>query len=177
MDRRELIRTIAVLTGAAFVGGNLFLSGCKDTRGPLFSASDIAFLDEVAETIIPRTNTPGAKDAAVGKFIGFYASGCYDNAQQQILKQGIKQLNDASKKKFNTGFVQLSPTQKESLLTVIDKEARSQNAPPHYFTLMKQLTLLGFFTSEAGATQVLRFLPVPGTYEGCIDYNGETAWS
>ncbi|WP_142688315.1 gluconate 2-dehydrogenase subunit 3 family protein [Chitinophaga polysaccharea] len=177
MDRRELIRTIAVLTGAAFVGGELFLSGCKETNGPLFSAGDIAFLDEVAETIIPRTNTPGAKDTAVGKFIGFYASGCYDNGQQQILKQGITQLNDASKKKFKTSFIQLSTAQKESLLTGIDEEARSQKASPHYFTLMKQLTLLGFFTSEAGATQVLRFLPVPGTYEGCIDYNGETAWS
>ncbi|HEY8956251.1 gluconate 2-dehydrogenase subunit 3 family protein [Chitinophaga sp.] len=177
MDRRELIKTIAVLTGAAFVGGELFLSGCKEAKEPLFSTGDIAFLDEVAETIIPRTNTPGAKDAAVGKFIGFYAAGCYDNGQQQMLKQGITHLNDASKKEFKTGFVQLSAEQKQSLLTIIDKQARNQHTPSHYFTLMKQLTLLGFFTSEAGATQVLRFLPVPGTYEGCIDYNGETAWS
>ncbi|NLR58192.1 gluconate 2-dehydrogenase subunit 3 family protein [Chitinophaga polysaccharea] len=180
MDRRELIKTIAVLTGAAFVGGELFLSGCKEQKGPLFSSNDIAFLDEVAEAIIPRTDTPGAKDAEVGKFMALYAAGCYDNTQQQLLKQGITQLNTASKEKFKQAFVQLPTEQKQSLLTGIDEAAKRQHNnddAPHYFTLMKQLTLLGFFTSKAGATQVLRYLPVPEKYEGCIPYNGETAWS
>ena len=180
MDRRELIKTIAVLTGTAFVGGELFLSGCKEQKGTLFSNEDIAFLDEVAETIIPRTDTPGAKDAEVGKFMALYAAGCYDNTQQQLLKQGIIQLNTASKEKFKQPFVQLSAEQKQLLLTGIDEVAKHQqnkDDAPHYFTLMKQLTLLGFFTSEAGATQVLRYLPVPGKYEGCIPYYGETAWS
>ncbi|QJB29826.1 gluconate 2-dehydrogenase subunit 3 family protein [Chitinophaga oryzae] len=180
MDRRELIKTIAVLTGAAFVGGDLFLSGCREQNKALFSQEDIAFFDEVAETIIPRTDTPGAKDAEVGKFMVLYASDCYDIAQQQTLQQGITQINNTAKKKFRRAFVQLTTAQKLSLLTDIQEEARRQkarkDAPVHYFTLMKQLTLLGFFTSEAGATQVLRHLPVPGTYHGCVDYNGETAW-
>jgi hypothetical protein len=181
MDRRELIKSIAVLTGAAFVGGNLFLAGCKEHNEQVFSTGDIAFLDEVAETIIPRTNTPGAKDAEVGKFIAVYASDCYDTKQQQVLKQGITQLNEVSKKRFNTKFTELSAEQKKALLTEIDGEAKQQSqqekATPHYFTLMKQLTLLGFFTSKAGATQVLHYVPVPGGYEGCVDYNGETAWA
>jgi hypothetical protein len=49
---------------------------------------------------------------------------------------------------------------------------------PHYFTLMKQLTLLGFFTSEPGSTRVLRYRPVPGKYKGCVPYRkGETSWA
>lgn len=180
MDRRELIKTIGVLTGAAFVGGDLFLSGCREQNKVLFSQEDVAFFDEVAETIIPRTDTPGAKDAEVGRFMVSYAADCYDAVQQDILKQGIRQINSAAKKQFRSGFVQLSAEQKSSLLTRIHEDAGQHKAqegvPVHYFTLMKQLVLLGFFTSEAGATQVLRHLPVPGGYHGCVDYNGETAW-
>jgi len=50
--------------------------------------------------------------------------------------------------------------------------------PAHYFTMMKQLTLLGYFTSKPGATEALRYVPVPGRYEGCIPYTkGEKAWA
>lgn len=178
MNRRELIRTISILTGAAFVGGDLFLAGCKGSSEQLFDQNDKLFFDEVAETILPGTNTPGAKDAKVGAFIALYASDCYDTAEQQILKKGIKLLNEASQKMYRAAFVKLPAEQKEALLTTIDAEAKGirGDTPTHYFTLMKQLTLLGFFTSEQGTTAVLRYLPVPGGYQGCIDYNGETAW-
>jgi hypothetical protein len=70
------------------------------------------------------------------------------------------------------------------LLTAIDKEAKEYQAakqkddPSHYFTLMKQLTLLGYFTSEIGATQALRYEAVPGRYEGCVPYKkGDKAWA
>ena len=181
MDRRELIKTIAVFTGAAFVGGDLFLSGCNTSNEPIFNRDDIAFFDEVGETILPRTDTPGAKDARVGAFMALYASDCYEVIQQHTLKQGITQLNNVSRKKFKLSFMQLSAEQKNTLLTGIDEEAKRHNnnkdTTPHYFTLMKQLVLLGFFTSKAGATEVLRYRPVPGGYHGCVDYNGETAWS
>ncbi|WP_447642363.1 MULTISPECIES: gluconate 2-dehydrogenase subunit 3 family protein [Chitinophagaceae] len=184
MNRRELIKHISIITGAAFVGGDFFLSGCKNTAGNAFDKNDIAFLDEIAETIIPKTNTPGAKDAEVGKFIALYATECYSDAELDILRKGIKQLNDASLQKYNEGFMKINPQQKEALLTAIDTEAEKAGEQSkekkdviHYFTLMKQLTLLGFFTSKQGATQVLRYMPVPGTYKGCVEYKGEAAWS
>ena len=60
---------------------------------------------------------------------------------------------------------------------VVPEHADSEEALPHYFTMMKQLTLFGFFTSEVGATEVLRYEAVPGSYEGCAPYNGEPAWA
>jgi len=184
MERRELLKMIALLTGGTVIGADLFLSGCNTKAGNYFSGDDIALFDEVAETIIPKTDTPGAKDAETGKFMATYAMGCYDEAQQKILLDGIQQLNKAANKKYAVTFMQLTALQKEELLTVIDKEAetyntsKSEQAPPHYFSLMKQLALLGFFTSKPGATKVLRYIPVPGKYEGCIDYKkGETAWA
>jgi hypothetical protein len=187
MQRRELLKMIAVLTGGSVVGAELFLVGCKNKTTGIFSDGDIAFFDEVAETIIPRTDTPGAKDAATGKFIALYASDCYDEASRKILTEGIGKLNEASTKKYGGAFLKISSAQRQELLTITDNEAREyaksgsdgkNEKPPHYFTLMKQLTLLGFFTSKPGVTQVLRYNPVPGKYEGCIDYKkGEAAWT
>ncbi|MDP4262757.1 MAG: gluconate 2-dehydrogenase subunit 3 family protein [Bacteroidota bacterium] len=186
MNRRELIKHIALLTGSAVVGSEFFLSGCKSNdKEPVgfFTERDISFFDEVAETILPKTNTPGAKDAEVGKFMAFYSADCYDELQLKTLKEGIKNLNDASDKKYGSDFMHVAAPQKQELLTEIDAEAKKYNGknngqPPHYFTLMKQLVLFGFFTSKPGVTQVLRYVPVPGKYEGCVDYKeGETSWA
>jgi hypothetical protein len=186
MDRRELIRQIAILTGAVVAGSELFLSGCKNADKETtdrFTGMDIDFFDEVAETILPKTDTPGAKDAEVGKFMASYAMDCYDQKEQHILKEGISRLNYAAENKHGKPFLKLGNKQKEDLLTTIDAEAKKYNEtrkeqPAHYFTLMKQLVLLGFFTSQPGATQVLRYNPVPGKYQGCIDYKeGETSWA
>lgn len=191
MNRRELIKHVALLTGAAVAGSEFFLTGCQNRNNGerpagFFSTADVAFFDEVAETIIPKTNTPGAKEAGVGKFMASYSSDCYDDMQLKILKDGITKLDDASQKIFTNDFIELTPAQKQHLLTIVDSEANDYNKqgeqskkdqPPHYFTLMKQLVLLGFFTSKPGATQVLRYVPVPGKYQGCIDYKeGETSW-
>jgi hypothetical protein len=139
-------------------------------------------LDEIAETIIPRTDTPGAKDAVVGAFIARYAEACYEPAQLRSLEQGIGTIDARMRAQAGVGFLHASPAQRQSLLAEIDLQARkhaneSQSAN-HYFTLMKQLTLLGFFTSEPGSTRVLRYRPVPGKYKGCIPYKkGETSWA
>jgi hypothetical protein len=191
MDRRQLIKHIALLTGAAVAGSEFFLSGCKSKDAApvgFFTQKDISFFDEVAETILPKTNTPGAKDAEVGKFMTSWPMDCYDELQLETLKEGINKLNEASRKIYSLSFIEATALQKQTLLTGIDAEAKKYNEtnwsqskkdfPPHYFTLMKQLVLLGFFTSKPGATQVLRYRPVPGKYLGCIDYkDGDTSWA
>jgi hypothetical protein len=190
MNRRELIKQIALLTGTAVIGGEFFLSGCKSTDKTLtgfFSEKDISFFDEVAETILPGTDTPGAKDAEVGKFMASYSTDCYDQVQLKIVKEGINKLNEAAEKKYKNDFIHLTASQRQELLIEIDAESKKpmdaneklkKEEPPHYFILMKQMTLLGFFTSKPGASQVLRYVPVPGKYQGCIDYKkGETSWA
>jgi|SoiMethySBSTD1v2_1073268.scaffolds.fasta_scaffold14941_4 hypothetical protein len=187
MERRELLKLIALATGTAFIGGDLFLSGCKNAPalgGATFSENDIGFLDEVAETIIPKTTTPGAKDAAVGTFMTVMVNDCYDKKDQQTFHEGIKKLDDACQKANNTSFMKATPEQRTSLLTTLDKEAKEhakskgKDDPNHYFTMMKQLTLFGFFTSKPGATQVLRHEAVPGHYDGALPYKkGDRAWA
>ncbi|MES1200054.1 MAG: gluconate 2-dehydrogenase subunit 3 family protein [Pseudomonadota bacterium] len=182
MDRRELLALIAAATGAAFV------EGCARSGPPpaTFGADDIAFFDEVAETIMPRTDTPGAKDAHVGAYIATYAEACYELGDLAVLKAGIGALNAEMERRFAVDFMRATPAQRTSALIEIDREAHQharatadmEGSTPHYFTLMKQLTLNGFFTSELGATKVARYRPVPGKYKGVIDYKpGETFWA
>jgi hypothetical protein len=185
MDRRELLKLIAAATGCALVGMEGALAA-PAVRAP-FSKRDLAMLDEIAETIIPRTDTPGAKDAAVGAFIARYAQACYDPAQLRSLQQGIGTLDTRMRAQAKADFLHATPAQRQALLLGVDQEAKEQtkrhakepgNSVPHYFTLMKQLTLLGFFTSEPGSTRVLRYRPVPGKYKGCVPYRkGETSWA
>ena len=187
MERRELLKMIALATGSALIGGELLLSGCTNTPaigGDAFSEADISFLDEVAETIIPKTTTPGAKEAAVGTFMTVMVNDCYTKDDQKIFHEGIKKLDEACKKTHNTSFMKASPEQRTSLLTTLDKEAKdiqqakNKEDANHYFTMMKQLTLLGFFTSKPGATRVLRHIPVPGKYDGNYPYKkGDKAWA
>ena len=208
---------IAAVTGGAVLGGELFLAGCKNPAaigGPAFTADDIAFLDEVADTIIPTTTSPGAKTAKVGQFMTVMVNDCYDETDQKIFHEGIKKLDEASTKKFSKDFMSITPEERQALLVDVDKEAKTEqkkaNAaydalspeektkltlqqnvdgkdpradqkrqnPLYYFILMKQLTLLGYFTSKEGATQAMRYKAVPGKYEGCIDYKkGDKAWA
>lgn len=181
MHRRDLLRLIAAATGYAFVGMEAALAA--PPRRPPFTARDLVMLDEIAETILPRTDTPGAKDAAVGAFIARYSAACYAPAHLNSLKQGIGALDAAMRARAGASFLDASKAQRQALLTAIDQEARKHaadkaQAVPHYFTLMKQLTLFGFFTSEPGSTRVLRYRPVPGKYQGCVRYKkGETSWA
>ena len=210
MDRRELLKMTAALTGGVVIGGEVFLTGCKTndtTVAASFSKDDIAFLDEVAETILPKTNTPGAKDAAVGQLMTVIVNDCYEADNQKVFHAGIKQLDEASKKMYNEGFMKLTPEKRQDLLVSLDRETKEyqkkkdefdkvqsekekaetgkgnadfkkETMAPHYFTMIKQLTLLGFFTSKPGATEALRYIAVPGRYDGNILYKkGERAWA
>lgn len=180
MHRRDLIKFIAATTGCAFVGieGALAAPAVR----PPYTARELAMLDEIAETILPRTSTPGAKDAKVGAFIARYSAACYEPAQLRSLKDGLRTIDGLMRTTVGGGFLQAPPAQRQALLTTLDAEARKhagQGHPePHYFTLIKQLTLLGFFTSEPGSTRVLRYRPIPGTYKGCVPYKkGQTSWA
>lgn len=209
MERRELLKMIALATGGTLIGGELFFSGCKSsTSGTVtFTPETIAFLDEVAETIIPATATPGAKAAMVGEFMKVYVTDCYKEPEQKIFLAGVDKLNEACNKMHGHDFMKAPADHRKALLAALDKEAKevqdkrnktedeyvkSERAkgnhlpiqdydnpvPPHYFTLMKQLTLLGFFTSKTGATETLRHIQVPGKYDGALPYKkGDKAWA
>ena len=187
MDRRKALQNVALLLGGTIAGGSLFLqSGCKPSAkqvNALFDEDQVKYMDEIAETILPKTNTPGAKEAAVGAFMALMVQDCYTPEQQQVFVKGLEDIEKRSKDQYKDSFMSIKPEDRTALLTLLDKEQKEfqekkeKDAPSHYFRMMKELTLLGFFTSEAGATKALRYVAVPGRYEGCVDYKkGDRAW-
>lgn len=192
IDRREAIRRVsALLGGVAFVGGGALLTACErrqpgasGTAAGTFTTQDIGFLDEVAETILPETKTPGAKAAQVGAFMALMVTDTYEPSDQKIFQDGMRQLDQESKTANGTTFMAATPAQRLSLLERLDREqktymdARKDDAPTHYFRMMKELTLLGYFTSEIGYTQAMRYVESPGRFDPCVPYApGETAWA
>lgn len=189
MQRRQLLTMIAALTGTAFIGAKPSFAYNEELKvgENIFSADEIAFLDEVAEVIIPKTDTPGAKDAEVGKFISVFVSDCYTTEQQESFRAGIETLKVYAQDGYDKPFLELDDNQRLTLIEDIASLARNQavkaeaeedkDAAPHWFTPIHQLVLFGFFTSEKGATEVLRYEPVPGEYIGDLEYKGEPAWA
>ncbi len=188
MNRRDALERVALILGGTVIGGAAFLQGCKNTteKAASFSLSQdqIAFLDEVAETIIPSTDTPGAKAALVGAFMNTMVMDCYKAKDQKIFAGGITEIDNSANHMFGKGFMNITPAQRKSLLNQVNKELKAYNDskkeddPNHYFGMMKQLTLLGYFSSEIGATQALRYVAIPGKYEGCVPYKkGDKAWA
>jgi hypothetical protein len=216
MNRREAVQYISLLVGGTIVGSHYFLEGCKSKTGVsmTFTPEDISFLDEVADTILPSTKTPGAKAAKVGQFMTVMVNDCYEAPDQKIFHEGMAKLNDAANKKNGKSFMESSPQQRQELLVELDKNvkdvskktdayfdemtveqkhdmateqdksgtdpksAKRREDPNYYFTLMKQLTLLGYFTSEIGCTQARRYVETPGRFDGCVPYKkGDKAWA
>jgi hypothetical protein len=196
MNRREALSRVAIIMGGTVLGAEAFLSGCTNTKtGVTFSADDIAFLNEVGEVIIPATNTPGAKEAKVGEFMSVMVRDCYDEKNQNIFMEGMRELQfKTSKAKIGKSFMEANTEERHNLISALDKEVKEEAArvadakkkdpnnkkevSKHYFTMMKELTLTGFFTSEVGATKALRYVAIPGRYEGCVPYKkGDKAWA
>lgn len=193
MDRREAIRRVsALLGGIALVSETALLEACSGERSaartgaPTFSPNDVAFLDEVADTILPETSTPGAKAAQCGAFMALMVTDTYQDRDQQVFKNGLQQLDTACQQMHKTGFMAATPAQRLALLEQVDKEqkaymdtrAPNSDTPSHYFRMMKELALLGYFTSEIGYTKAMRYTEVPGRYDPCLPYKqGETSWA
>ena len=188
IDRREAIRRVTTLLGGiAFVGGTGLLEASERlqrraavTRRGVgrFTAQDVALLDEVADTILPETKTPGAKAAQTGAFMALMVTDTYTDRNQEVFRDGMQKLNAAS-------FMTSTPAQRLASLEQLDREQktymdarRGNDTPPHFFRMMKELALLGYFTSEIGCTQAQRYVEAPGAFEPCVPYTpGERAWA
>lgn len=194
MNRRELLQRTSLLIGGSLLGADSLLAKNvdwdsldnlpEDSKGiGLFSKGQIKMMNEVADTIIPDTNTPGAKAAKVGQFMAVMVSDCYEPDDQKRFMDGLTTLETECNKRYGKkSFTKLSPAQRTEFLTAVDKERKEfqknkkKEDKNHYFQTMKDLVLWGYFTSEIGATQALRFVEYPGKYT-TVDYKkGDRAW-
>lgn len=165
-----------VVSAPAIMG---VLKGCTarpslDWKPEFLSEDQAALISDVAEIIIPRTNTPGAKDVGVPSFVDLMLKDVYAKEDQNRFIEGLTAFDNDAKQVYGDPFNELDDEQKAEFVKKKHDEAiqaeKSDNKPEQrpFILMMKELTMLGFFTSEPGATQVLQYDPVPGAYKGCI---------
>lgn len=194
LSRRDVLRQVsAMLGGVALTGGTGLLatviSPSAQARYELamqtgFSAHDIAWLNTVADTILPETDTPGAAAAAVGPFLALMVDDCYEPGEQAVFRAGMRTLERYAGEHYGSGFEDLPFEERIAVLQFFDaeqiafQEDKDDDDIAHFFRMMKELTLLGYFTSEIGCTQALRYIETPGRYDPCYPLApGEPGWA
>lgn len=195
MDRRQLLKSIALATGASVVG--IPAMAVWEEQPPLtrvsdsgFSDSHVALITELCETVLPKTDTPGAKEAGLPPFFIGMVREYYTLQQQSLVEAGLNDIEQRCHDQYGKTFIELPKAQQLAIATLLDKEAIAFNQGasvhwsgdgfaglPHYFTLYKQLMIFGFFTSKVGATQVLRHIDVPGDYKDIPYKKGDKGWA
>lgn len=186
MNRRDALQKMLLLMGAAVAGSSALLRGEAAGGGaarPAFTELEIALLDEVGETILPQTDIPGAKAVHIGAFMAMMVSDCYAERDYETFRSGMRSVESACLAKTGRGFLEASPAERAAVLADLDAQARAHHAAKpkaetqHYFRMMKELTVLGYFTSEIGCTRAIRYVEVPGAFHGDLPYHkGEPAW-
>jgi hypothetical protein len=195
ISRREAVLKLAVLMGASLVGPRLFALGAArpaeiiiaPPHPPVFTAADYPLLDEIGETIIPATDIPGAKAVGIGAFIAMMVHDCYTPRVQAAVRAGVDQLAANYAKRHRENFVGGRAEHRTAFLNELDAEQRKYTAAhhrpsvpdadlfdktpvPHYFRVLRELTILGYYSSEIGSTQAVKYLEVPGRYDGDVPY-------
>ncbi|HLZ15826.1 MAG TPA: gluconate 2-dehydrogenase subunit 3 family protein [Cyclobacteriaceae bacterium] len=190
MNRREAIQKAALTLGYAISASAVagVLHGCKAKpdlvyQPDFFSEDQALTVSELAEIILAKTNTPGAKDAGVPGFIDSLVKEVYPKEQQVAFIKNLNAFDAEAKSIYGDNF---GKCKKEDQLAFVKKKhdealrsigkadvegwwnrGGSDKGTPFIITV-KELTLVGFFTSEIGATQVLQYNQVPGPFQGCV---------
>jgi gluconate 2-dehydrogenase gamma chain len=173
MRRRELLRRAAWLLGGAISApaALAILQGCSARESgdapaaaalKTLNAAQLAIVAEIAEIMIPKTDTGGAKDAGVPAFIDATLAAVYPQKDQERFKTGLGE--------FGKPFLERQPADraafvKQSLEAALGSE-RGDDKP--FILMARELTLLGYFTSQVGISANMEYVSVPTAYHGCV---------
>jgi len=180
IDRREVLRRAALLLGGALAAPTVVgvLAGCQAARVPddawvprAFTRPQADLVAAIAEHILPETDTPGARTAGVHRFIDAMLAESYAAPERKGFLAGLADVDARAGRISGHPFLQCTVADQRALLEVLDREAFAAGPDPletPFFRTLKQLTLVGYYTSQTGATRELHHAPVPGRYDGCV---------
>jgi hypothetical protein len=176
LSRREAIRRAAMLAGVAFSSDWLLASQAAPAKKTYLTSAQADMVSAMAERILPRTDTPGARDVGVPAFIDLLYGEFMTDAERDLLTAGLADL-DTRARAAGGAFATLSAERQDAILREVAQaeEGREQG----FFRLFRSATVLGYFTSEEVGRNVLHYDPVPGRYDGCvpIDEVGRRNWT
>jgi len=180
IDRREALRHAALLLGGALAAPTIagVLAGCQARRVPdsawaprALTPAQAELVATVAEHILPETDTPGARAVGVHRFIDAMLAESYPATERERFLAGLADLDSRAQRSCGRPFLHCATQAQRTLLDQLDGAAfvaTPERDEVPFFRTFKELTLLGYYTSEIGATRELHNLPVPGRFEGCV---------
>ena len=195
VNRREALKRVACLMGGTISASAILAieKGYSATtslasKPAILKPPQMAIVSAVADIMIPRTDTPGAIDVGVPGFIDLMLKDVYTQKDRERYLAGVAEFDAAAQGQQGKKFVALESVHQVALVRKFHDaavvEERRLHDGPHtllqrpFILMTKELTLLGFFTSKAGATQVLQYVAVPGSYHACLPLeqagNGKT---
>jgi hypothetical protein len=186
MERREALKRTAMAAGSAALTPALWsiLQSCKQQSRldwtPVFLNEDQAgFVSALVDTLLPRTETPGALEMKVDIFIDKVYAEMYDQAAKSSVISEIEKFNATCKERFGSVFADLNASDRAEMLTEAEKSSAKFNGkvwgtavgeqePVGFYRSLKSMALWAYFTSEEVGKNILSYDPVPGDYLGCI---------
>ncbi len=186
MNRRDALKQTTFILGYAISGATIagLMNGCKadttiDWQGAFFSPKQVHTISEIAETILPKTDTPGAKDVMVERFVDVMVKEHYSAADQQDFLKGLEAFEADCQQTFGKAFSDCTSEERGQLLTKYEQQSgktqpsiwgnavgKATTVP--FYRKLKALTLLGYFTSETVGKHLLHYDPIPGKFIGCV---------
>jgi hypothetical protein len=177
IDRKEAIKRAGLLLGGVVFAPNILgvLNGCTATPGDwsptLFSNDQARTVTALADVILPADDSPAASELGVPQFIETMVSEVYTDNQQQEFLDGLNRFSEDFRAEIQAEYYDGNDKDTYDFSYHQNRLAVEEDPASNPFILtFKELTLLGYFTSEVGATEVLRYQAVPGAYDGCIPY-------
>jgi gluconate 2-dehydrogenase gamma chain len=168
IDRREAIRRAAILAGVALSPALVtFVAGAQPAAATTYlTPAQAAIAGAAADRILPRTDTPGAADVGVPAFLDRFYGEFMTDDEQRLFVAGLDAIDVAATAAHRASFASLALAQQDAILRSVATAQQDQN--PSSFGLLRSTTILGYFSSERVAKDVLNYDPVPGRYDGCI---------
>ncbi|MGH7495393.1 MAG: gluconate 2-dehydrogenase subunit 3 family protein [bacterium] len=177
MNRREALQRVALLLGGAISTPvvQAVLSGCKPSpnyKPRTLKPEQFEVITSIADLIIPATETPGAKGTGVPEFIDLILTECYPPKDRDRFLTGLTAFEALFQQNQGKPYLQAKPEEQAEILIELDREAvaarRSGTSDLPFFGMMKELTLIGYYTSTVGANDELQFQPATNRFDGCI---------
>jgi hypothetical protein len=174
MDRRSGIKTLLIISAGAVLIPSCLQDDKKSTltlQNIQVDSKDQELLATLSDTIIPKTDTPGARDVSAHLFALMMVDDCYPPDSREKFVKGMKGFEKLSKKKFDKSFVKASSEEKTQLLnTIANKNGADENVA-FFYNNMKWLTIQAFTSSQYYLTKVQVYQLVPGKFYGCVPVN------
>lgn len=167
LNRRHLLLGAVFLVGGTAALTRYFRDPAAEAGGAVvFSTEQYALLEQVCDVIIPRTDTPGALDVGVPSFVHQMLSGWASEATRASVLKILDTVERLAWSRFGAAFRELPAERRHAVVSAVDAEALAREDPG--YGRFKWLVLLGYYQSEVGATQELRYELVPGAWRPCL---------